>query len=345
MASALAKLRKRLGFSCPIEEKLGKTIASSLPGELCRHFSLDEIKTATDNFNEELIVGVGGFGPVYKGFIDEGNPRTMAIKRLNPSSKQGAPEFSTEILLLCQIRYVHLIQLIGYCYDEREMILVYDFMANGTLRCHLYDTQRDSLLWKQRLQICIGAARGLHYLHSGLKHLVIHRDVKTTNILLDNKLVAKVSDFRLSKLTVRLSLDNIADSMMVKGTFGYLEPKYIRRQKLTEKSDVYSFDVVLLEVLCARKALNPKLQEEQWHLANWARNCNKKGSIGEIIDPNLMGKIAPKCFKVYVEIAMACVQDQRIQWPKMVDVIDKLELALELQEKADGDAEDVRTMN
>ncbi|KAF5477261.1 hypothetical protein F2P56_003912 [Juglans regia] len=305
----------------------------------------------------------------------------VAIKRLSPNTCQGVEEFRTETLLLCQIRHVHVIPLIGYCNDEGEMILVYDFMANNILREHLYDTDKAPILWKQRLQICIRVARGLHYLHTGLKHTVIHRDVKTTNILLDDKWVAKVSDFGLSKQVlnydikfsnlvvddevtswpldiglseqipsstaasynvlsgkrVPLDLDNIGVSTMVRGTFGYLDPEYARRRQLTEKSDVYFFGVVLLEVLCARKALNPKLQEEQWNLANWARKCNEKGSIGKIIDLYLEGKIAPECFKVYVEIAMACVQDQGIQRPTMVDVMEKLELALELQEKADAE--------
>ncbi|XP_041002585.1 receptor-like protein kinase FERONIA [Juglans microcarpa x Juglans regia] len=318
------------------KRKSTRTKASSLPEELCRQFSLEEIKTATHDFDEGLVIGVGGFGKVYKGFVDVG-PMTVAIKRLNPESKQGAQEFWREIEMLSQLRHVHLVSLIGYCNDEREMILVYDYMSNGTLREHLYDTDKDSLPWIQRLEICIGAACGLNYLHTGVKHPIIHRDVKSTNILLDENCVAKVSDFGLSKE----GQDDMAVSTMVKGTFGYLDPDYARRRQLTEKSDVYSFGVVLFEVLCARKALNPKLEEEQWNLANWARKCIDKGTMGEIIDPNLMGKIAPECFKVYVDIAESCVRDQGSQRPTMNDVMDKLSFALQRQKEADAAKEKV----
>nr|POE55821.1 receptor-like protein kinase feronia [Quercus suber] len=315
----------------PYKREFKRRTASSLPGELCRYFRLDEIKTATNNFNEDLIVGVGGFGNVYKGLIEQGNI-TVAIKRMKQESRQGAHEFMTEIEMLSKLRHVHLVSLIGYCNDKGEMILVYEYMANGTLRHHLYDTPNDPLTWKQRLHICIGAARGLHYLHTCTKHPIIHRDVKTTNILLDEKWVAKVSDFGLSKM----GLDNTAVSTLVKGTWGYLDPDYARRQQLTEKSDVYSFGVVMFEVLCARKALNQRLQEEERNLASWARKCIERGTINEIIDPYLMNKIAPECFKIYVELAESCVSDHGIERPKMNDVMEKLEFALKLQEYAEA---------
>uniref|UniRef100_A0A2N9ITP3 Protein kinase domain-containing protein n=1 Tax=Fagus sylvatica TaxID=28930 RepID=A0A2N9ITP3_FAGSY len=256
------------------KEKSTRTKFLSLPEELCRHFSLDEIKTATLNFHKELIIGRGGFGDVYKGFIDDGT-MTVAIKRLKPESGQ-------------------------------EMILVYEYMRNGTLNDHLYGTNNIPLTWNQRLEICIGAACGLHYLHTCKKNPIIHRDVKTTNILLDEKWMSKVSDFGLSKM----GLDQTPVSTIVKGTMGYLDPDYARRQQLTEKTDVYSFGVVMFEVLCGRKALNSKLDQEQWHLATWARKCIEKGTINQIIDSYLKGKIAPECFKVYVQVAESCVRDQ-----------------------------------
>ncbi|GMN64024.1 hypothetical protein TIFTF001_033094 [Ficus carica] len=304
-----------------------------LPEQLCQRFSFSEIKSATNNFDQALVIGRGGFGYVYKGDIDDDFPE-VAIKRLSKgSSGQGVREFEAEIKMLSQLRHIHLVSLIGYCDDGNEMILVYDYMSKGTLRDHLYGTNNDPLPWKKRLDICVGAARGLQYLHAEVKNTVIHRDVKTTNILLDEKWVAKVADFGLSRLGRG---DSGAVSTAVKGTFGYMDPEYAQRRKLTDKSDVYSFGVVLFEVLCARRPLDVKLEEEQRNLVKWARSCIREGKIQDIIDPFLAGKIAPECFKAFVQVAEKCVRDHWDQRPTMREVTKNLEFALELQEKADA---------
>ncbi|OMP05219.1 hypothetical protein COLO4_08985 [Corchorus olitorius] len=247
-------------------------------------FTLSDIQAATNNFDDALVMGRGGFGNVYKGFI-KGIKCAVAIKRLNCKSQQGAREFWAEIQMLSQLRYINLVSLIGYCNDDNEMILV---------------------------------------------------DVKSTNILLDENFVAKVSDFGLSKMSP-ISMTNVPVITVVKGTFGYMDPEYYRRQQLTEKSDVYSFGVVLFEVLCARPAVDSKLEYSQISLANWARRCAGSESIGTIIDPLLNGKISPHSLRTYVNIAENCIRENGLERPTMNDVVQRLEFALQLQEIEDAE--------
>ncbi|GMP31386.1 hypothetical protein CsSME_00005620 [Camellia sinensis var. sinensis] len=320
----------------PVENSDWQTIPSPVCNlNLGLKLSLSEIQYATKNFNSKLMIGEGGFGKVYRGTLRSGEK--VAVKRSQPGHGQGLPEFQTEIMVLSKIRHRHLVSLIGYCDEESEMILVYEFMEKGTLRSHLYNSNADldkafsesKLSWNRRLEICIGAAKSLQYLHRDRG--IIHRDVKSTNILLDDDYVAKVADFGLSRLE---ALDQTHISTEVKGSFGYLDPEYFKFFQLTQKSDVYSFGVVLLEVLCARPAINNKLPWEQVNLAAWGLSCQKKGQLWKIVDPLIAGNISPNSLRTFGEIVDKCLKEYGVERPNMADVLWDLEYALKLQQTA-----------
>ncbi|KAL9150874.1 hypothetical protein ABFS82_11G016600 [Erythranthe guttata] len=317
-----------------ISYKEKKPKSSSGAERLCRRFSLDEIRLATNNFSDALLIGRGGYGNVYKGHIDE-EQCTVAVKRLKKSSsKQGESEFWTEIETLFELRHVNIVSLIGYCNEHGERILVYEYIPCGTLADHLYRLARKSnscstLTWKQRLDICIGAGRGLDYLHMGCG--VIHRDVKASNILLDENFVAKVSDFGLSRLENRSKSQSYV-STLVKGTVGYFDPSYFLTGQLTRKSDTYGFGVVLLEVLCGRPAIDTMAAEDEKILSRWAQDKINKGEVEEIISESLREEISPNSLKTFLKVVERCLHDEPKKRPTMSEVVSQLELAVEQQE-------------
>ncbi|WMV28875.1 hypothetical protein MTR67_022260 [Solanum verrucosum] len=298
-----------------------------------------DLQEATNNFDEKFRIGVGIFGKVYRGVSRDGTK--VALKRRNRESPQGIEEFQAEIEILSFCSHPHLVSLIGYCDERNEMILVYEYMENGNLSSHLYgsDLRLPTMSWEQRLEICIGAARGLHYLHNSA---VIHRDVKSTNILLDENFVAKITDFGISKTMSELDQTHL--STLVQGTIGYLDPEYFNRGQLTEKSDVYSFGVVLFEVLCARPAIVQSLPREMVCLAEWAVDSHNKGQLEQIIDPNLAAKIRPESLRKFGETAVKCLALSSEDRPSMGDVLWKLEYALRLQESVIQDDPDCNSV-
>ncbi|VFQ99799.1 unnamed protein product [Cuscuta campestris] len=299
-----------------------------------RQFSLEEIRLTTNNFSPKFVIGAGGYGNVYKGCMD-GGKMVVAIKRLKEGSKQGDNEFWTEIKLLSKARNEHLVSLIGFCNEEKEMMLVYEYMPRGTLEDHLHKFSNHPLSWERRLKILIGAARGLHYLHASY-HKVIHRDVKSSNILIDENWVAKISDFGLSKMGPgNESFTHVSTN--VKGTFGYFDPEYFLTRRLTTKSDVYSFGTVLLEVLTGRPALDKRLLEEQKSLVTWAVDFIRKGEVDEIVDPGLAGQVSRTCLNEFVIIARRCLHRHPRKRPDMDHVVTSLELVLVLQQEEEED--------
>ncbi|KAF5808128.1 putative protein kinase RLK-Pelle-CrRLK1L-1 family [Helianthus annuus] len=305
--------------------------SSTQRSQPCRNFEFSEILIATENFDQSLVIGSGGFGKVYKGNIIYGSSLlVVAIKRLDSVSNQGATEFWAEVEMLSMLCHCNLVSLIGYCNHEKEMILVYEYMPNGTLDDHLHKLS-SPLSWLQRLNICIGAGRGLHYLHTGtgIEYGVIHRDVKSSNILLHESWAAKIADFGLSKVGPTNQPSTYVNTH-VKGSFGYFDPNYYATGKLTRKSDVYAFGVVLLEVLCRKRATDRSLDEG---LVTWVQDSIKEGNLKQIIDSDIKGEISQKCLKEYVKITERCLHNSPKQRPAMAKVLFSLESVLALQVK------------
>ncbi|XWS36840.1 hypothetical protein CRYUN_Cryun20dG0120300 [Craigia yunnanensis] len=326
-----------LGFSEVLKKKNHhQRQSSALPEEVYRQFSLAKIKAATNNFHRDSIIAEGGTRSVYRGTIDDGT--MVAVKRCQSRSLR-VREVRNEAQLLCQLRHPHLVSLLGTCLEQNEIFVVFEYMSRGSLAAFLYGKDSVSVAWKHRLQICIGAARGLHYLHTGAKHGVTHRDINSSNILLDDE-CCKLSDFGFSKMgPLSMSKSSTRMESRLVGTHGYMAPEYAVYGEFPEKSDVFAFGVVLFEVLCGRTFYDTTLPKHQ--LLDWASEFIREGTIYHVIDPHLKGRIAPDCFKKYLEIACSCVHYNGNERPVIGEVEVTLELALELQEKADSEMEGI----
>ncbi|KAJ9538351.1 hypothetical protein OSB04_031084 [Centaurea solstitialis] len=290
---------------------------------------LEEIKSATDNFGDDNLIGRGGFGKVYKGTISHSTGQRMAaFKRLDSKLGQGNSEFWKEITMLSRYTHENLVSLLGYCDEGDEKILVYEYASRGSLDRHLRDA---ALTWIQRLGICLGAARGLSYLHDpkGTQQRVLHRDIKSSNILLDENWNAKVSDLGLSRIGPANQEHTILISNMV-GTVGYLDPLYLEMGMLTKESDVYSFGVVLFEVLCGRLCYEYSNSRVHTLVRMWKKSYKEK-KLDEIIFHDMLQQMDPSSLETFSNIAYLCLHKSLEGRPMMADVVKELEIALEHQ--------------
>ncbi|KAL8480398.1 hypothetical protein ACS0TY_026549 [Phlomoides rotata] len=287
-------------------------------------FTFKEMAAATRHFRSECLLGEGGFGRVYKGQL-ETSSQVVAIKQLDRNGLQGNREFLVEVLMLSLLHHPNLVNLIGYCADGDQRLLVYEYMPLGSLEDHLHNPMPcEKLLdWNTRMKIAAGAARGLEYLHDKASPPVIYRDLKCSNILLGEGYHPKLSDFGLAKLGP--VGDNTHVSTRVMGTYGYCAPEYAMTGQLTLKSDVYSFGVVLLELISGRKAVDNSKTAAEHNLVVWARPLFKdQRKFSQIADPALQGQYPSRGLYQALAIAAMCVQEQPSLRPMIADVVTAL---------------------
>ncbi|CAM0147889.1 unnamed protein product [Urochloa decumbens] len=285
-----------------------------------RAFTYGELAAATDNFRAECLLGEGGFGRVYRGRLESG--QVVAVKQLDRDGAQGNREFVVEVLMLSLLHHPNLVNLVGYCADGEQRLLVYEYMALGSLADHLLlpgasimTPAPAPLSWETRMRVALGAARGLEYLHETANPPVIYRDLKSSNVLLDDALCPKLSDFGLAKL------GPVGDrSPRVMGTYGYCSPEYVRAGNLTVKTDVYSFGVLLLELVTGRRAVDSSRPPAEQLLVAWAKPMLRDSKrYRELADPLLRGEFPERDLKQAVAVAAMCLQDEASARPLMSD--------------------------
>ncbi|XP_058770228.1 probable LRR receptor-like serine/threonine-protein kinase RKF3 [Vicia villosa] len=293
-------------------------------------FTVDDIKKATKNFHRDNIIGKGGYGNVYKGLLSDGSE--VAFKRFKNCSAAGDASFTHEVQVIASVRHVNLVALRGYCsattrLEGYQRIIVCDLMKNGSLHDHLFGSNGAKLTWPVRQKIALGTARGLAYLHYGAQPAIIHRDIKANNILLDDKFEAKVADFGLAKFNPE-GMTHM--STRVAGTMGYVAPEYALYGQLTERSDVFSFGVVLLELLSGRKALQTDDDGHPSALTDWAWSLVRTGKALDVIEDGMPEQGSNQVLEKYVLIAVLCSHPQLYARPTMDQVVKMMETDDEL---------------
>ncbi|CAA0834807.1 Protein kinase superfamily protein [Striga hermonthica] len=287
-------------------------------------FTFRELAAATNNFRPECLLGEGGFGRVYKGRL-ESTGQVVAVKQLDRNGLQGNREFLVEVLMLSLLHHPNLVNLIGYCADGDQRLLVYEYMPLGSLEDHLHDLPPDKepLDWNTRMKIAAGAAKGLEYLHDKANPPVIYRDLKSSNILLDEGFFPKLSDFGLAKLGPVGDKTHVSTRVM--GTYGYCAPEYAMTGQLTMKSDIYSFGVVFLELITGRRAIDNMRSAGEHNLVAWARPLFKdRRKFPKMADPLLQGRYPMRGLYQALAVAAMCLQEQAATRPLIGDVVTAL---------------------
>ncbi|XP_051130437.1 wall-associated receptor kinase-like 20 [Andrographis paniculata] len=310
-------------------------LSASASGTSSRLFSGKEIKRATDDFCSKNLLGSGGFGEVFRGILEDGTD--IAVKRAKPGNAKGTAQVLNEVRILCQVNHRSLVRLLGCCVDDLEQpLLIYEYVPNGTLFDHLHrpETRKKTpLTWLQRLLIAHKTADGLAYLHSSAVPPIFHRDVKSSNILLEDNLDVKVSDFGLSRLAEISENDSTYIHTSAQGTLGYLDPEYYLNLQLTDRSDVYSFGVVLLELLTCKKAIDFNREEEDVNLVVYMKRIFHEDKLLSVIDPILRdgaSEIEIETIKAVGNLAAACLDDRRQNRPSMKEVAEELQIIINI---------------
>ncbi|KAK6943000.1 Protein kinase domain [Dillenia turbinata] len=282
-------------------------------------FKYRTLYIATKGFSEKELLGSGGFGSVYRGILPD-SKLEIAVKRVSHESRQGMKEFVAEVVSIGRLRHRNIVSLLGYCRRKRELLLVYDYMPHGSLDKYLYNHPRAVLNWKQRFQVIKGVASGLFYLHEGWEQVVIHRDIKASNVLLDADLHGRLGDFGLARL-----YDHGSDPQTthVVGTFGYMAPEHARTGKATTKTDVFAFGAFLLEVACGKRPVEQ--QGDDFILVDWVFCCWKRGRILETADINLAGDYAAEEMELVLTLALLCSHADPSARPSMRKVVQILD--------------------
>ncbi|KAD4179330.1 hypothetical protein E3N88_27921 [Mikania micrantha] len=281
-----------------------------------KRFSYHELAHSTSDFAEKEKLGEGGFGGVYRGFLKDSNTH-IAVKRVSKGSKQGMKEYASEVRIISRLRHRNLVQLIGWCHQKGELLLVYEYMENGSLDSHLFK-QKSLLTWGTRYKTAHGLASALLYLHEEWEQCVLHRDIKSSNLMLDLNFNAKLGDFGLAKL---VDHDKGSQTTMLAGTLGYMAPECLITGRATKESDVFSFGVVALEIACGRKPIEYKAQEKQVRLIEWVWELYGNGTLLEAVDPRLGSDFEEEEIKRLMIVGLWCVHPDSEYRPSMRQAI------------------------